>query len=386
MKQTILAIGIVILLVVMSIIPPSQALNVKNSSESFDMLIFLSPQYGNNLWINKAINRYIDAVKNDIDWNTKIIFISPENNDFRKIDQIIESYYENHTIKACIMVGEDINIAKNADWDYVESPSTTPWETVGGESRYYFDENNDCHSGSAGNYTFEICISLIRPTSKFNYYRKSWQIVKVFNKFSKNRKITFTSDILVFTDSENPNHYRSHREVCENLSKFGDLYYKEDPPNFEVIKSLLGTYSIYYVNGHSNPSLTDVTNDEYTKTKGNFYARYLDFLKTPFFMAGGCYVDGWWSNYQNNNRLDDSIRKPWYGAKIFTSQYIKAMVLGFPGQTAGSPGDPYNNFIINALPDLIIGKTLAESITGKIYHYDGDQTVYGDPTFHFTID
>lgn len=354
------------------------------------MLIFLSPQYAHNFLINKAVNKYIDAVQNDIGWNARIIRITPEMNEFRKIDQVIESYYDNNSIKACIMVGEDIDTAKDTDWDYVESPSTTPWETVGGESRYYIDEKGDVHYwGLAGTYSIDICISLLYPTHDCLFLMKVMQIVRAFHKFSINRDISYSGDILAFADSENSHDNSSTREVCESMKKLGNLYYKEDPSNFEVLTSLLGSYSVYFVFGHSNPSLTDVSYDEVQKKEGLFYARYIDTLRTPFFMAGGCYVDGWWSRYKDNNRLDPSIRKIWYGSQIFTSKYVRAMVLGEPSQTARSKYNgtwtPYENFIVNALPDLTSGKTLAESMIGKTYSYNDDQKVFGDPTFHFHI-
>jgi len=353
------------------------------------MLIFLSPQYTHNFLITKAINKYIDAVQNDIGWNTKIIEITSEMNNFRKIDQIIESYYENYSIRACIMVGEDIDTAKCADWDFVESPSTTPWETVGGESRYYIDEKDDVrYCGLAGTYSIDICISLLYPTHAYSFPRKVIQIVKVFNKFSENRDISYSGNILAFADSESSHDNSSTREVCESMKKLGNLYYKEDPTNFEVLTSLLDSYSVYFVFGHSNPSLTDVSYDDVQEREGIFYARYIDTLRIPFFMAGGCYVDGWWSQYTDNNRLDPSIRKIWYGSRIFTSKYVRVMVLGEPSQTAGGSngtGTSYQNFIVNALPDLTSGKTLAESMIGKTYSYNGDQQVFGDPTFHFHV-
>ena len=57
------------------------------SSLNQDMLIFISPQYANNTKIKQAINEYINAVREDIGWNTKIINITPEINDFKKIDE-----------------------------------------------------------------------------------------------------------------------------------------------------------------------------------------------------------------------------------------------------------------------------------------------------------
>jgi hypothetical protein len=52
--------------------------------EKLDMLIFLSPQYANDLRIKEAINVYIEAVKEDINWNTEIIALTSVNNDFQE--------------------------------------------------------------------------------------------------------------------------------------------------------------------------------------------------------------------------------------------------------------------------------------------------------------
>ena len=357
-----------------------------DSPESIDMLIFLSPQYANNLLIDWAINRYIKAVKNDIDWNTKIIKITPDINDFRKIDQIIENYYENYTIKACIMVGEDIDTALYCDKHYNEAPSTIPWETIGGESRYYFDEKGCTSSGEYANYTFEICISLIYPTHFSFNFKKSLEIAKVFLKFSRNRKIAYTGDILAFVGSKDIDKpvNKEKRDIYQSLDQYCDLYYSENPSPYEIKASLFSKYSVYSVFGHSNPGHTAVN---YTKNCTQYFeARYLNYLNTPFFMASGCYVGGWFSSFEDNNRLDPSINRIWYGSRIFTSRHIRAMVLGFPDQLIGwvSPGGHYKNFIGNALPDLITGKTLAESMIGKTYYCSNDQTVYGDPTFHFS--
>lgn len=350
-----------------------------NSSDSIDMLIFLSPQYAHNIRIIHAINKYCEAVKTDIDWNIKILTINPCQNDFQQIDKIIENYYENYTIKACMMVGEDIDTAKGADWDYNEAPSTAPWYTIGGENSYYIDENGDISIDNP--HKMDICISLVYPTSTLSYFRKSMQIISVFNKFSKNRDIDYNGKISVFAGSREVHCNRSIKDVYESMDRYGDLYYKEDPNLFEIIKSLTGSYSIYCISGHSNPSKTCV-NEEKNRM---FYANYLTLLDTPFFTASGCYVEGWWSDYEDNNVLDPSIRRIWYGSKIFNSQHIRAMVLGFPDQAAGGPGDPYYNFIVNAIPDLTSGRTLAESMIGHTFFYSNDSTVYGDPTFHYTV-
>ena len=338
---------------------------------NLDMLIFISPQYVDDVQIQQAITGYREAVEDDIGWNTIVIDMTPEINDFKMIDDIIEAYYESDNIKACIMVGEDLDTALGTDGHYKEKPSTVPWYTTGGESSYEMSELGIV----AKPYQMDICISLIYPTHELDYVTKSSQIISVFNKFSEQRHIYYTGDILVF-ESSDVNTYS--KEIFQGLGEYGDLYYKEDPTDGEISESLTGLYSMYYVHGHSCPSWTDVNAGK----EGMFSADNLDQLDTSFFGANGCYVGGWWSDQPDNNILDPSINELWYGSKIFTSPYIRVMVLGFPAQS----GFSYPvSFIENAVPDLTTGKTLAESMIGHIYHGD-DQTVYGDPTFHYSFD
>jgi hypothetical protein len=165
------------------------------------------------------------------------------------------------------------------------------------------------------------------------------------------------------------------------MGDYGNLYYKEDPTGDELMSSLEGSYSMYYVGGHSDPGGTCVN----SHGRLTFEAYYLDQLGTPFFGASGCYVGGWYSDYPNNNRLDPSITKngiPHYGSMIFTAPVLRAMVLGELTQN----GYSYPvSFIEHAIQNLTSGKTLAESMIGHIYCGDY-QTMVGDPTFHYSFE
>jgi len=80
-----------------------------------EMLIFVSPQYTDNAEIITAIESYVSSVKEDINWDTKIISLTEENNDYQKIDQILENHYVLYNIKAAIIVGEDTHTAVEHD-------------------------------------------------------------------------------------------------------------------------------------------------------------------------------------------------------------------------------------------------------------------------------
>jgi hypothetical protein len=342
--------------------------NLNLHQKSIDMLIFISPQYTEDIEIENAINLYIKAVKDDLGWNTKIIKIQKEDNEYAKIDEIIEHHYSLYGIKACIMVGEDIDTPLAGDCDYMEKPSMVPWFTTGGAGAYETSEQGIICKP----YKMDICISLIYPTHDLNYQTKKLQIINSFVKFSNNRTIKFSDDILVFESSDiNAN----SKETYKKLGEQSNLNYKQDPKDLDVQKSLEKSHSLYFVHGHSNPSGTILN----AKEKSWFSAKYIDELDSPFFGADGCYVAGWWSNKKDNDILDASICDPYYGSEIFSSKNTRAMVLGLLSQT----GYPYSVcFVENAISDLIGGKTLAESMMGDIYL--GDNIVIGDPTFHFT--
>ena len=373
--RTGLALGLIAILSGASLIAVSAQFNVSHSSPvaviidgNFDMVIFVSPQYSQDIDITTAIESYISAANDDLDWNTKILSLTDENNDYQKIDQILENNYNLYNIKAAIMVGEDTDTALAGDLDYMEKPSIVPWYTTGGVEAYEVSDQGIVSKP----YTMDICISLLYPTSTLDYQTKKTQIISAFHKFTTQRQVTFDSDILVFESSELNKH---SKDIYQSLDQYGNLLYSEDPTESEIIKSLDDSYSMYYIHGHSNPAGTDVNADE----SGWFSAESVDAIDTPFFAADGCYVGGWRSNQLDNNILDPSIDGSWYGSKIFTSEHVQVMVLGLLSQNGFSFSV---SFIENAVPDLIDGVVLAESMIGNSYVGD-NAVVFGDPTFHY---
>ena len=376
MIRTGLALGLIAIFSGASLVAVNAQFNVSTSSPittgnpDIDMLIFVSPQYAQDTDIEIAIQSYISAVEDDLGWITKIICLTEENNDYQKIDQILENQYTLYTIKAAVMLGEDINTALAGDSDYMEKPSTVPWYTTGGVDAYEVSEQGIVSKP----YTMDICISLLYPTSTLDYQTKKSQIIGAFHKFSTQRQIPFDSDILVFESSDINNH---SKDIYQSLDNYGNLIYSEDPTDSEIKDSLDESYSMYYVHGHSNPAGTDVNADE----GGWFSAENVDVIDTPFFAADGCYVGGWWSNQLDNNILDPSIDGIWYGSKIFSNEHVQVMVLGLLSQN----GFSYSvSFIENAVPELVDGATLAESMIGNVYVGD-NAVVFGDPTFHYSF-
>jgi len=335
-----------------------------------DLLILLSPQYQNDSDIRQAIASYIAAVKNDLDWTSQIIPINKTENTYQHIDSIIENAYQNHPLKACIMVGEDLSTALGGDCDNLEQPSTLPWSTLGGNTTYETTE----HGVICKPITLQICISLLYPTHNLSYELKKSSLIAAFHKFTSQRNTPAPETIRVFESSDlNAN----SKVLYQHLNKYTTMTYTEDATDQDIRTSLSTSYGAYFVHGHSNPAGTDVNSQ---KNTGWFSADNLESIHTPFFGADGCYAAGWWSNQHDNNKLDSSIDVSWYGSKIFTSSSIQVMALGMLSQNGFTT--PVS-FIENVMPELLSGKTLAEAMIGA--SSIGDTIIIGDPTFHFTI-
>jgi len=394
--------------------------NLCRNVEKLDMLIFVSPQYAGDSQIKQAINEYIEVVKEDIGWNVKIINITPDLNDFRKIDKVIENHYNSVSgLKAALMVGEDIDTPLGSEGGGHEAPSIVPWGTTGGEISY--EEYNRRFSSCQGDFLcpeildsyhirpsylnppidyllpsrLNIAIFLLYPShereiwlppdytvqkvEEIDYQIRSQQIVNVFEKFKKDRQEEYLKNILSFWHAEIAE-VGIQEELIKSMADYVNLYYKKNPSEEEIMASLEKEYMMYIAGGHGTPMIVSVGPGGKT-----FEADYLDSLNTPFFVGSGCYVGGWPTFDSNNRKIDfshDRYDTTWFGSKIFNSSYLKVIAVGFPFDPA-SDGKYY--FIKNILQDLMTGKTLAESIAGKIFWGGGSMILYGDPTFHFNF-
>jgi len=370
-------------------------------AEKIDMLIFISPQYTNNTQVRQAIDRYVNAVKEDIGWDTKIINITPEINDFIKIDKIIEDYYRKSggRLKGAIMVGEDINTAVKAEAPGQESPSITPWATNDDytmirvpETIVITDDTDKTSEALKGWKVLgelkrvDVVISLLYPPHNLDYQTRAQQIRSVFEKFSENRNKIHTKETVIFVDPELKSAKELHQTLLDLLGGHSEIYSKESPTKEEIEGTLNGEYMLYVTDGHGTPSAVQVSPPP---NRSDFYAEYLSSLNTPLFLGGGCYTEGWWSSDYScsdwwcSGQLDYSINENWFGAKIFTNPYLRVEVLGAPFQ--GGAESPQRNFIGMAISDLIHNKTLAESLKGDLLWNIDSSIIYGDLTFHYNF-
>ena len=340
------------------------------SSATPDMLIVLSPQYASDVDIITAIQTYIDAVAADLQWELQLILLAPENNTVATLDHIIEEIALKTSLKACMMVGEDIATALGGYHESMVKPSSIPWITLGGNASY----NLSPQGIICKLHIVDICVSLLYPTSTLEYAIKKTQLLEVFSRFSRQRNHTIHAPITVL-ESSDINRYS--QQTYQSLSEMSTLWYQEDPTAEEVQQTRLQSHSGYFLHGHSNPSGTTVN-----ASSGLWFSSELaNQIETPLMGIDGCYVNGWWStDTPSEGTATPSCDLPWYGSVVFSNTHLQVMALGLLSQQGGSSSV---SFIENALPDLLEGKTLAEAMIGDPFLTE--TIIVGDPTFHFTL-
>lgn len=340
------------------------------SSATPDMLIVLSPQYASDIDIITAIQTYIEAVAADLQWELQLVLLTPENNTVAMLDHIIEEIALKTSLKACMMVGEDIATALGGYHDSMVKPSTIPWITLGGNASYDLSSQGIiCKL-----HTVDICVSLLYPTSTLDYATKKTQLLDVFYRFSLQRNHTIHAPITVL-ESSDINRYS--QQTYQSLSEMSTLWYQEDPTIEEVQQTILQSHSGYFLHGHSNPSGTTIN-----ASSGLWFSSELaNQIQTPLIGIDGCYVNGWWSaDTPSEGTVTPSCDLPWYGSAVFSNTHLHVMALGLLSQQGGSSSVSFTEHV---LPDLFEGKTLAEAMIGDSFLTE--TIIVGDPTFHFTL-
>lgn len=319
------------------------------STDQLQLMVIISPQYGNDKYILDAVQNYLFSVDDDLGWKGKIIALKADENNYQKIDDIIELYYNKYSVKACILVGEDIDTPLAGKYKDFVKPSTVPWSTI-----EPYNISDDLIVSKL--YKIHICISLVYPIFDTKFEEKKNQIISAFQKFTRNRNIKYDNKTLVFESSDINT---KSKNTYQSLVNITDLKYFENPSENLIKESFNQNYSMFVVHGHSSPAGTCINSNW-------FKSDYVESIKSPIFAADGCYTNGWQINDNSN-----------YKTQLFNSDSLQVMFLGLLTQN----NDYFKtNFIENTMPELFNGKTVADSMIGDFWL--GDVVVYGDPTFH----
>ncbi|MBU3907063.1 MAG: hypothetical protein KKA64_02310 [Nanoarchaeota archaeon] len=344
---------------------------VEEQVQPANMLIFISPQYSEDTDILNSINKYVVAVKKNLDWNTKIIKLDSITNKMDWIDKKIESLYNSDKIIVAMMVGEDVKtpLGEEAHGNQ-ESPFVSTWADTNEGINDYSCKSCSC----CKDYTPEVAISLIYPNNNLAYSTKKNQIISTFNKFAQ-QKQDYGNDINLFMSEE---FSTGSGNKGFSFSPFGKLYLsgnlntKINPTESDIFNSLSKSWKIYVAEGHADPSRT-ITNDDYS---AQFYSKYLTDLDTALYLSNGCFTSGWFvdSSLNNNNLLDPPITSDWYGNYILINSYIRT-------EFNGGEGPDFTYCVAKMIAQ---GKTMAE-IFISCNKNTGGVVMFGDPSLRFEL-
>ena len=339
------------------------------TSGDCDMLVFLSPQYSEELAVLHGASDYIIAVENGLGWKSKVIQLDSSTNSISWIDDTIESYDSSGDLIAALMVGEDLSMpVMFEETSNQETPMMATWADT--DEGFYHES---CASLScASDYTLEVAIAFMVPNSLEEYENKVTMLSDTFAKFAEQR--TDYGDAINFMYPEEfvsgPGIYGAGFSSFGNLHRAGDLYKTLNPNSGAISGSLEQSWKIFTTIGHSSPNLTEVNDDGTPR----FYSSYLTGLDTGLYIADGCYTGGWYgaSGSSNNGVLDPPVTSDWWGHYVLTNPHIRTELNA--GQSAK---------LMHCGIDLIAaGATMAEVVLACDSNVHGT-TIFGDPTLRF---
>lgn len=345
--------------------PPTCEFSIYDEETAIDMAIFISPQYKDDVGILDAVYTYIDAVYNDIGWNVGIIGIEHSENDYITISEIIEENNDFHPLKACMMVGEDIDIAISQTRGGVYPamvPCTTPWYLVGGEDTYTLDSSN--HVVDEGVH-INIPTSIVYPSYNDQYLTKKQQIISVFNKFSTNRNFDYGNDILYMENYQ----FDNCRQYQTYPPKFGVVTCAITPSEEELEHLITTPNKLFCINAHGSPHDVNLVNSFFNADEHAY------FVNAPFIAFASCYSHGWYTNGEVTTKSlppYDIHPHGWFGHSIFGNSHLRIMTTG---STTG-------HVLLKLDEKLAAGYTIAEAQKGTLVS-TGWNVLYGDPTFHY---
>lgn len=379
--------------------------------KNIDMIVIVSPQYSSDNKISETLNNYSLAIKDDINWNVGIVRLSVENNTVGKIRDIIKQYYLNSNTKAVLILGEDIRMAQSNEFSDIDLPTTIVWQNLKNEIECDVYILNDSYPGfwqrkNFGKYEDrpiiypnstaqdidnllnlheptisirpmdlwiaskpavrpDVFVSLLLPLTGLSYEQKVLSIVNTLNKFSNNRgNISNSGETRIYVHEDMVNY------LDQSLRNLGTSTYSENCVQCNI--DLSNSYPALILSGHADPAAV-----YYSSNAGGYLlVKDLLSLHTPFFLAQGCNIGGWFSAHNPNGYIDP----PEYSMNdykmfmelVMNENDLRIVMLG-EDDILGN----YSEFV----DSLNSGRTIAEA------YLSGNRTLrhifYGDPTFHY---
>ncbi len=328
--------------------PPEQSKQtIPLSEDSPHLLIFLSPQYGNDHKIRQEINSYQFAIKKQPGWSSTIIFLTNQTNQIDHITTFIQKTYQQKNLTAGLFIGEDIILPIKTTFENIQKPDISIYSTI-------TNQHNDQLQKT-------ICISLLFPTSSAPYQQKQSQLINTLHRFSTKRSIQSTHSSTIIEQASLTTY--SKQDYQHLASKINASY--QQNTDSSQLKELISTPSdIVALHGHGSPNAIELNDTSHLKLTSELASS----IKTVILSIDGCYTDGIYNDQQQY--------KSSFISSICSSD---TMHVGFFGLLSQQTTTQRQNIINTILPSIINGSSISEGINNA--HIPFDFIFTGDPTF-----
>ena len=309
------------------------------------LLIFLSPQYYNDVTIISKIKQYQEIISLSPRWNSQLILLSEQTNHPDHIDIMIEKHEQSMNLTACLFIGEDISYPIKTTFQNINKLNLSMWSTIS--------------ASPEARKSKRICISLLYPTPSASYDQKRSELINTLNRFIKKRMLSFENKATII---EQPSLARYSKTYYQQLTQKYNAKYYQHINSTQFISLLQTTQDLICIHGHGQPNMVQLPGSM------KLTSRFASHLSTTMLAIDGCYTDSVFTN-QSTNDLP-------FLSTLCRSETMHIGLFGLLSQqTSTNPSNVINTILL----DLNHHKTIAEAINDAQISFDFVLT--GDPTF-----
>ncbi len=320
-----------------------------NSIHSSHLLIFVSPQYQMDDFIQESIQNYQQAIYHQPGWSSQVIKLTNETNQVAYIDNIIEENALQYNLSAVLLIGEDTALPIKTTYQNIQKPQLNIYSTL----------NTSEHTHRT------ICVSILYPNPTDSYQQKQTQLVNTINRFVQNRILTLTGTSTIIEQSTLSEY---SKDDYKTLSTTIPADYQQDSTANQFYSLLKTHQDIICLHGHGQPHSIMLNSSTNLKISSDIISS----IPTSIIAIDGCYTDGIYIDPQNSNTP--------FISSICTSSTLH---IGFFGLLSQQTQTNQNNVINSILSKITTNKTISEAINQANISFDF--VFSGDPTVVFNF-